>query len=427
MRIKLKKLIIQGGAKLKGTVRVSGSKNATLPIMAAAILADTPSVINKIPLVTDIFTMAELLQNLGAGVDLKQKQHSIKISPESINNFKAPYELVKKMRASIYVLGPLVAKYKKAKVSMPGGCAIGLRPIDLHIKGIKKLGAKIEIRHGYVIAEAKKLKGAKIIFDKVSVGATVNCLLAAVLAKGTSVFENVSKEPEVVDTVNFLKKMGADIKGEGTSTLIINGVEKLKGIEYEVIPDRIEAATLIAAAVMTRGDVVVENIVPEHLDAFFEKLKEAGAKFEIGKNFVHILPYKNKLKAVDIITEPYPGFPTDIQAQWMALMTLAKGDSIIKETIWENRFMHVLELNRMGADITIQGNTAVVSGINKLSAADVMASDLRASAALIIAGLMAEGKTVVRRIYHLERGYEKFYNKLKKLGARLKIKSEKII
>jgi len=424
--LKLKTLIITGGNKLKGKVTVSGSKNATLPIMAASLLGKTPSSINNIPLVRDIYTMSSLLQTFGTKV--KIKNHSIIIDPSEINNYKAPYEIVRKMRASIYVLGPFVAKYKRAKVSMPGGCAIGLRPIDLHIKGIKKLGAKIKMKHGYVVAEAKKLKGAKIVFDKVSLGATINCLLAAVLAEGTSVFINASKEPEVADTIKFLKTMGADIKGEGTSTLIINGVRELNGVsEYNVIPDRIEAATLIIAAVMTKGNVLVENLMPEHLTVFFEKLKEAGAKFKILNNSVHVFPHKGQLQAVDIITEPYPGFPTDIQAQWMALMTIAKGNSVIKETIWENRFIHVLELNRMGVDIKIEGNTAIVKGVNELSAADVMASDLRASAALIIAGLIAKGDTYIRRIYHLERGYENFYNKLRGLGAKVKIKMENTI
>lgn len=418
--MKLKTFVITGGTKLKGEVCVSGSKNATLPIMAASLLGNTPSIINNIPLVRDIYTMSELLKCLGTKI--KINGHSILIDPRKINEFKAPYDIVRKMRASIYVLGPLVAKYGKAKVAMPGGCAIGLRPIDLHIKGIKKLGAKIKIKHGYVVASAKKLKGAKIVFDKVSLGATINCLLAAVIAEGTSVFENASKEPEVVDTIKFLKKMGADINGEGSSTLIIKGVKELKGVDgYSVIPDRIEAATLITAAVMTKGNLLVKNLIPDHLTAFFEKLREAGAKFKILKDSVYVSPHKGKLKAVDIITEPYPGFPTDIQAQWMALMTLAEGDSVIKETIWENRFMHALELNRMGASIKIQGNTAIVSGVDYLSAADVMASDLRASAALIIAGLKAKGDTYVRRIYHLERGYENFYNKLKKAGAKIKV------
>lgn len=423
--ITYKKMVITGGKKLSGRVAVSGSKNATLPIMAAAILSDEPSVIKGVPMVRDIKTMAELLKILGAKVTLEDG--ILEIRPATIKNFKAPYDLVKTMRASIYVLGPLVTKYHKAKVSLPGGCAIGLRPIDLHIKGIEKLGAKIELKHGYVVATSKKLKGTRIVFDKVSLGATVNVLFAAVLAEGTTILENASKEPEVIETINFLKKMGAKIDGAGTSSLTIEGVKRLKGVKnYKVIPDRIEAATLITAALVTKGKVTVENVIPEHLAAFFEKLKETGAKFKVGKSKVTVSPQKSRLKGIDIVTEPYPGFPTDIQAQWMALMTLSAGGCIIKETIWENRFMHVLELARMGADIRIEGNTAFVNGVNSLTAADVMASDLRASAALIIAALAAKGETHIRRIYHLERGYENLDAKLKKLGAKIRIEKEAV-
>jgi UDP-N-acetylglucosamine 1-carboxyvinyltransferase len=419
----MKKFIIKGGKKLKGRVQVSGSKNATLPIMAAAILSDEPSTITGIPLVRDIKTMAELLKILGANVLIEGR--NLTIEPAGINNFKAPYELVKTMRASIYALGPLTTKYGEAKVSLPGGCAIGLRPIDLHIMGIKKLGAKIEIKHGYVKATAKRLKGATIVFDKVSLGATVNVMLAATLAQGVTVLKNASKEPEIMETVSFLNAMGAKIEGSGTDTLTITGVDKLHGAKnYQVIPDRIEAATLITAAVITRGDVIVENLKPDQLTAFFEKLKEAGAKFEIEGNSVHVRPYKGQLQAIDIKTEPYPGFPTDIQAQWMALMSLAEGDSVVTENIWENRFMHVQELVRMGAEIKVDGSTAIISGVKKLSGADVMASDLRASAALILAGLAAEGATEIRRVYHLERGYEALEQKLQALGADIKVESE---
>ncbi len=419
----MKKFIIKGGRKLKGKVAASGSKNATLPIMAAAILSDEPSTISGIPLVRDIRTMASLLKMLGAGAEIQGR--AITITPATIKNHKAPYELVKTMRASIYALGPLTAKYGEAKVSLPGGCAIGLRPIDLHIMGLKKLGAKIEIKHGYVKATARKLKGAVIVFDKVSLGATVNVMLAAVLAQGDTLLKNASKEPEIIETINFLNAMGAKIQGAGTDTLSITGVKKLHGVSnYTVIPDRIEAATLVTAAVMTGGDVIVENIKPDQLTLFFEKLKDTGAKFEADGNCVHVKPHKGRLKAVNIRTEPYPGFPTDIQAQWMALMTLAKGDSVITENIWENRFMHAQEMARMGADIKIDGNTAVVSGVKKLTGADVMASDLRASAALILAGLAAEGETEIRRVYHLERGYEALEQKLQSLGADIKTGSE---
>jgi len=424
--ITMKKMVIEGGKKLKGKVSVSGSKNAALPIMAAAILADGPCVINNVPDLTDIRTMAKLLKILGASVEFKG--HTLVIDPSGIKKFTAPYELVKTMRASIYVLGPLTAKYKKAKVSLPGGCAIGARPIDLHIKGIQKLGAKIELKHGYVSASAKKLKGTKISFDKVSLGATVNILLASVLAEGVTTIENASKEPEVIDCINFLIAMGAKIKGAGTSSLEITGVKKMSAVKgYSVIPDRIEAATFIAAAVITKGRVTVTGLNPGHLSVFLEKLGETGVKITAGKNKVDIFPYKGRIKALDIVTEPYPGFPTDIQAQWMALMCTAQGDSIIKETIWENRFMHVQELMRMGAAVRIQGNTAIVTGVKQLSGADVMASDLRASAALILAGLAAQGETVVRRIYHLERGYENLDLKLKNIGAVVRIERENAV
>jgi UDP-N-acetylglucosamine 1-carboxyvinyltransferase len=419
----MKKFVIYGGKKLKGTVKVSGSKNATLPIMAASILSDEPCNISNIPLVQDIKTMGKLLNVLGAQIEYNG--NNIKIISDKIKNFKAPYELVKTMRASIYVLGPLLAKYGEAIVSMPGGCAIGLRPIDLHLKGLEKLGAKINIEHGYIIAKAKKLKGTTIVFDKVSLGATVNIMLAATLADGITIIKNASKEPEVVDTINFLNSIGADIQGAGTDTLKITGVKKLKGSnDYSVIPDRIEAATLIAAAIITKGNVVVQGLKPEHLTVFFEKLNETGAKFKIQNSEVIIKPIKERLKSVDIITEPYPGFPTDIQAQWMAMMTVASSRTIIKETIWENRFMHALELARMGAKIKIDGNTAIITGINKLSGASVMASDLRASAALIIAGLAADGITEIRRVYHLDRGYENLQNKLKSLGAKIEVINE---
>jgi UDP-N-acetylglucosamine 1-carboxyvinyltransferase len=419
----MKKMLIRGGKALKGTVHTGGSKNATLPIMAATLLTDEPSTISGIPMVRDIRTMSELFKILGANAYVDS--NTMHIQPDSINNFSAPYELVKTMRASIYVLGPLLGRFGKAKVSLPGGCAIGLRPIDLHLMAMKKLGAKIEIKHGYVVASAKQLKGARIVFPKTSLGATVNAMLAAVLAKGRTVLENASKEPEITETINFLKVMGARIEGAGTGTVIINGVKKLNGVKnYRVISDRIEAATLIAAAIITKGNVKVENVNTAHLELFFEKLREAGANIEVKDDCVHVRPHKGRLKGVGITTEPYPGFPTDIQAQWMALMTLASGNTIIREKIWENRFMHVPELSRMGADIKIDGNTAVVTGVKKLSGASVMASDLRASAALIIAGLAAEGETEIRRIYHLERGYENLDLKFASLGANIRLENE---
>ncbi len=418
----MQKIVIRGGKSLKGTVKISGSKNATLPIMAATILSDDTSTVKNVPMVADIKTMAKLLHVLGAKTEIID--YTLNISPGSINNYEAPYELVKTMRASIYVLGPLLAKYKEAKVSLPGGCAIGQRPINLHIMGMQKLGAKIEVKHGYVVAKAKKLTGTRIVFDKVSLGATVNVMLASTMAEGETIIENASKEPEVIDTINFLNAMGARIEGAGTDILKITGVKKLNGVKnYSVIPDRIEAATLITAAAITNGKVTVENFNPGQLAIFFEKLKETGVNFSVKDNSVQILPHKGGLKSVDIITEPYPGFPTNIQAQWMALMCCAQGQTIIKETIWENRFMHVFELVRMGANIKIDGNTAFVRGIKKMTGANVMASDLRASAALIIAALAADGYSEINRVYHLDRGYEAMDEKLKKLGADIKRES----
>jgi len=421
--IQMKTMVIKGGKKLKGEVSVSGSKNAALPIMAAALLSSGASVIKNVPNLTDIRTMSKLLTMLGAKVIYKEG--TLTIDPKGVNNYKAPYELVKTMRASIYVLGPLTAKYGQAKVSLPGGCAIGARPIDLHLKGMQKLGAKVEMKHGYVKTTAKKLKGAVIPFDKVSLGATVNVMLAACLAEGITTIQNASKEPEVIDAINFLNEMGAQIQGAGTDTLIIKGVRRLNGVKgYSVIPDRIEAATLVSAAVMTKGDVTVKGLQPSHLSLFFDKLKDSGVKLKTGRDYVRVLPQKGAIRGVDITTEPYPGFPTDIQAQWMALMCTAKGDSVIKEHIWENRYMHVLELMRMGAQVKIDGSTAIVTGVKSLSGADVMASDLRASAALIIAALAAKGHTVVRRIYHLDRGYENLDKKLVSLGAEIRIEME---
>lgn len=418
----MQKIVIRGGKSLKGTVKISGSKNATLPIMAATILSDDTLTVKNVPMVADIKTMAKLLHVLGAKTEIID--YTLNISPGSINNYEAPYELVKTMRASIYVLGPLLAKYKEAKVSLPGGCAIGQRPINLHIMGMQKLGAKIEVKHGYVVAKAKKLTGTRIVFDKVSLGATVNVMLASTMAEGETIIENASKEPEVIDTINFLNAMGARIEGAGTDILKITGVKKLNGVKnYSVIPDRIEAATLITAAAITNGKVTVENFNPGQLAIFFEKLKETGVNFSVKDNSVQILPHKGGLKSVDIITEPYPGFPTNIQAQWMALMCCAQGQTIIKETIWENRFMHVFELVRMGANIKIDGNTAFVRGIKKMTGANVMASDLRASAALIIAALAADGYSEINRVYHLDRGYEAMDEKLKKLGADIKRES----
>ena len=405
---------------MKGTVGISGSKNATLPVMTAALLAGSPSVIKNVPYLNDIKTMAEVLKTLGAMVVLKD--HELHIDPSGFNKHEAPYELVKTMRASIYSLGVCLARLGEAKVSLPGGCAIGARPIDLHLKGVEQLGAKVTIEHGFVHAKAKQLAGATINLagpHGPSVGATVNVLLAATAAKGTTIIESASIEPEVEDLEKCLKAMGASIEGIGTSRLVIEGGKKLRGIEYSVIPDRVEAGTFMVAAAITKGDVTLEGINADHLTAVTEKLRQIGAGVEITSGGLRVKGAAN-YKPADVRVSPYPGFPTDMQAQIMALLSVVSGISVITETIWENRFMHVFELSRMGADINIDRSHAVVKGVAKLSGAPVMASDLRASAALILAGLVADGETVVQRIYHLDRGYEKIEEKLLALGADIK-------
>lgn len=413
----MQKILVRGGKPLRGTVEISGSKNATLPVMTAALLADSPSSLSNIPHLNDIKTMAEVLRRLGAQVELKD--HQLKINPVGFNQSEAPYELVKTMRASIYSLGACLAKLGEAKVSLPGGCAIGARPIDLHLKGVEQLGAKVTIQHGYVHAKASKLKGATIHLagpHGPSVGATVNVTMAATAAEGTTVIEGASSEPEVEELVRFLNAMGAQIEGGGTSRLVIPGKKTLKGVSYSVIPDRVEAGTFMTAAAITRGDVLVTKAEPKHLEAVIERLRVIGAKVEESLKGIRVTG-NGTYRPANIMVLPYPGFPTDMQAQIMALLAVVDGVSLVTETIWENRFMHVFELNRMGADITIDRSYAVVKGVPKLSGAPVMASDLRASAALILAGLMAEGETLVQRIYHLDRGYEKIEAKLSALGA----------
>jgi len=408
-------IVVNGGKKLFGDVEVSGSKNASLPILVASILTDEPSIIENVPDLKDVSTICEVLKTLGARVTFRDG-HVVEIDPSDINSDEAPYELVKRMRASIYVLGALLARRGKAKVSLPGGCAIGFRPIDLHLKGLEKLGTRFCLEHGYIYGEAKKLKGKEIYLDIPSLGATVNLLLAAVLSEGETQIKNAARDPEIVDLTNFLKKMGAQISGEGSDQINIVGVKKLKGVNYRVIPDRIEASTYLIAGIITGGRIKIQKCFPKELTAIIDKTEAMGAKLDCGEDYIQVHE-TDKLSPVEIITRPYPGFPTDMQAQMMALLTVTPGTSVVTESVWKNRFMHVEELERMGARIYQKSASAIIEGVEKLSGAQVMATDLRASVALIIAGLVAEGKTVVSRVYHLDRGYEKLVDKLKRLGA----------
>lgn len=414
----MQQIIIKGGKKLSGKVKISGSKNAVLPILAATILTEQLCLLHNVPQLRDVDTFNQLLTRLGSRVSKKGKDLLL-VDPSKINNYEAPYELVKTMRASFLVMGPLLARLGKAKVSLPGGCAIGARPINLHLKGFELMGAKIKIKDGYVIASAKKLKGAKIYFDKSTVTGTENLMLAAVLAKGTTLIENAAREPEVANLADVLNKMGAKIIGAGTDIIKIDGVKCLKGFDETVIPDRIETGTFMIAAALTGGEIEVLNCVPEHVEALLVKLQDAGAEI-INKDRSLLVKGKCPIKPVNLITSPYPGFPTDMQAQFMVLMTIAKGTSIISETVFENRYMHVAELRRAGADVTVDGHTAMVRGVKKLLGAPVMATDLRASASLILAGLVAEGKTSISRVYHLDRGYERIEEKFSALGASIK-------
>ncbi|WP_434642447.1 UDP-N-acetylglucosamine 1-carboxyvinyltransferase [Thermoanaerobacterium thermosaccharolyticum] len=407
------KIIVENSPALRGTVKISGAKNSVLPIIAASLLSYGEVFIDDVPELKDVNVMIELIKFLGAHCTFKNGKLKINVD---IKDVEAPYELVKKMRASFLVMGPILAKLGHAKISLPGGCAIGTRPIDLHLKGFQTLGAQIDIGHGYVEARAKRLVGKKVYLDFPSVGATENIMMAAVFADGITTIENAAEEPEVVDLANFLNKMGANIKGAGTDTIRIEGVKELKGTEHTVIPDRIEAGTYMIAAAMTGGDVLIENVIVDHIKPIIAKLTECGIDvFEEGTG-VRVKGMRN-YKAVDVKTLPYPGFPTDMQAQMMAMMAGAKGTSVIIETVFENRFMHVDELKRMGADIKIEGRTAVVTGIDHLSGAEVKATDLRAGAALILAGLIAEGKTIINDVHHIDRGYVNIEEKLKNLGA----------
>lgn len=408
-----------GGVPLAGEVRISGAKNAVLPILVASLLGDQPSVISNVPHLQDVTTTMELLGRMGAELAVDEKLR-IKIDPRGLHQYEAPYELVKTMRASILVLGPLVARYGRAVVSLPGGCAIGSRPVDLHLRGLRQLGAEVTMVNGNIEASAKCLKAANIIFDITTVTGTENIMMAATLAEGTSVIENAAQEPEVVDLANFLIAMGAKISGAGTNTLIIEGVNSLHGAEYCVLPDRIETGTYLVAGAITSGQVRVTRTRPRHLDSVIEKLREAGAEIEVGDDWIDLNMRGQRPKAVDITTAPYPGFATDMQAQFMALNTIADGTSIITETIFENRFMHVQELLRLGADITVKGNSAIIKGRSGLNGAPIMATDLRASAGLVLAGLVASGKTLIDEIHHIERGYENIEEKLGQLGARIR-------
>jgi UDP-N-acetylglucosamine 1-carboxyvinyltransferase len=412
------KLIIHGGKPLHGDVTISGAKNAALPIMAATLLAGDNVTISNVPHLNDVTTMMELLGQLGAHLVVDERMN-VQIDANNVNNFEAPYDLVKTMRASILVLGPLLARFGQADVSLPGGCAIGTRPVDLHTKALKLMGADISVENGYIKARSKgkRLKGKIIVFDKVTVTGTENILMAATLAEGKTVIKNAAREPEVVDLANFLSQLGAKITGAGTATIEITGVESLKGTDYSVLPDRIEAGTYLSAAALTRGSIVTRKIKPDTLLSLLSKLEEAGADIKLGDDWVALDMHDSRPQAVDISTAPYPAFPTDMQAQFMALDAVANGTSAIVETVFENRFMHVQELQRMGAQIKLSGNTALISGVDKLTGAPVMATDLRASASLILAGLAANGETAVERIYHVDRGYERIEEKLSALGA----------
>ncbi len=408
------KFLIRGGKKLSGTIRVSGAKNAVLPIMAATLLAEGRSVLTNVPKLNDIKSMAHLLRVIGARIEYSDE--SLKIDAKDVCFPEAPYELVSKMRASVWVLGPLLARLGEAKVSFPGGCAIGTRPVDLHLMAMEQLGAKIEIKHGYIYATAEKLVGADINFEKVSVGATINAMMAAVKAEGTTNIYNAATEPEVVATAEFLNKMGGKITGLGTTHLVIEGVEELFPVGAEMIPDRIEAGTFLLAGAITKSKITVENCIVEHIQSLIDKMRQAGCKFEIDGGNITLIPAE-KIKPVNMIANPYPAFPTDLQAQFLAYMCMAEGSCSVEDRVFPDRFMHVAELNRLQADVRIQNKVALINGVNTLSGAPVMATDLRASAALVLAGLAAEGETEIARIYHIDRGYDHIERKLKAIGA----------
>lgn len=412
-RIRVKK-----SGPLNGIVKIDGAKNAVLPIIAATLLVNGKCVLKSVPNLRDVHVISDLLRHLGAKVEYKD--NVLTIDSSDIVTYEAPYELVKKMRASFLVMGPLLARFKHTKISMPGGCAIGTRPIDLHLKGFKALGADIVMDHGFVEAKANKLIGNKLYLDFPSVGATQNIIMASVLAEGTTIIENAAEEPEIVDLANFLNEMGASVRGAGTNTIKIKGVKELHGTEHTIIPDRIEASTYMVAAAITKGDVILENVIIDHLKPVIAKLSEAGVTVIEGENSIRVIG-NGKIKPIDIKTLPHPGFPTDVQAQFMAMLTVAEGTGVVIETVFENRFMHVNEFNRMGANIKIDGRSAVVNGVDKLVGADVVATDLRAGAALILCGLIADGVTNVGEIYHIQRGYVDIDKKLRSLGGDVEI------
>lgn len=413
------KLIIDGGVRLSGDVRVAGAKNAALPILAATLLADGLMTVGNVPHLHDITTTMELLGRMGVHLTVDEKMR-IEVDSSTIKDFYAPYELVRTMRASILVLGPLLARFGRADVSLPGGCAIGSRPVNLHIDGLRAMGAKVEVEGGYIRATAKRLTGARLVMDVVTVTGTENLMMAAALAKGETLIENAAREPEVVDLANCLNAMGAKIQGAGTDSILIDGVENLSGTNYQVLPDRIETGTYLVAAAITAGSIRVRDTKPSLIDSVLQKLRESGAEIETGEDWITLDMKGKRPRSVDVHTAPYPAFPTDMQAQFTALNSVAEGVGTITETVFENRFMHVQEMQRMGAKIRVEGNTAICSGVERLAGAPVMATDLRASASLVLAGLVAEGETVVDRIYHIDRGYENIEEKLAALGARIR-------
>ncbi len=413
------KLQIRGGTPLEGEVRISGAKNAALPILAGTLLSDGTVSVGNVPHLQDVTTMIELLGRMGVSVTIDDKMR-VEVDAATIRECVAPYELVRTMRASIVVLGPLLARFGKADVSLPGGCAIGARPVNIHVDGLRALGADISIENGYIRARAERLVGTRLVLDTVTVTGTENLLMAATLAEGETIIENAAREPEVVDLANFLIAMGAKIRGAGTDRIVIEGVKRLGGTSYDVLPDRIESGTYLVAGAITRGRVRIKGTRPDHLDAVLAKLREAGAEIATGESWVELDMKRCRPHSVDIRTAPYPAFPTDMQAQFAALNTISQGLAAVTETIFENRFMHMLEMRRLGADIRIEGNTAIIRGVEKLTAAPVMATDLRASASLVLAGLVAEGVTDVLRIYHIDRGYECIEEKLEQLGAHIK-------
>jgi len=419
----MKKLVIQGGKKLYGTINISGSKNASLPILAASLLIDEVVTLKNIPNVKDILTMIVLLENIGKKIEFSAAKNEVKIYPQKIKKLEAPYNLVKTMRAGVLVLGPLISKYGYAKVSLPGGCAIGSRPVDLHIEALKKMGAKIKIDNGYILAEvAEKLKATNFKFPSVSVGATENLIMASVLCEGKTLIKNIAIEPEILDLIDFLNHSGAKILFNSKRSITIEGVDRLKGVSYSIIPDRIEAGTYAIASLITNGKITLNKINKEIMRNIFDVLKKAGAQLDFKKtNSVTVS--RKKIKSLNVKTLPYPGFPTDMQAQLMSLLCLSKGKSVIREDIFENRFLHVPELQRLGANIKIKNQSAHIVGIEKLKGAEVMATDLRASVSLVLAGLVAQGTTTINRVYHLERGYENLVGKLKKCGAKIVLKN----